>query len=114
MGLPPADLLDPAVEHRLRPVFDELLDIAEAHLAAGWSYTNALPRSAARVRLACAWPILIGVKTLARLRRENPLDAERRVKVSRAEVWRMIGATLVRYPFAESWERLFERAKRRD
>ena len=109
--LAPRDLLDSANAPRLRPAYDELLDLAEAHLAAGWSYTNALPRSAMRVRLACAWPILIGVKTLARLRRENPLDAERRVKVSRAEVWRMIGATLVRYPFANSWERLFERAK---
>jgi farnesyl-diphosphate farnesyltransferase len=95
----------------LRPVYDELLDTAEAHLAAGWGYTNSLPRSAARVRLACAWPVLIGVKTLTRLRRENPLEVARRVKVSRAEVRQIMSATLLRYPFAKSWAGLFERAR---
>ena len=109
--LTPADLLDANAAPRLRPVYDELLDLAEAHLAAGWVYTNSLPRSAMRVRLACAWPVLIGVKTLARLRRENPLDAERRVKVSRAEVKQIMAATLLRYPFASSWRRLFQQAK---
>jgi farnesyl-diphosphate farnesyltransferase len=88
-----------------------LLDAAEAHLAAGWAYTNSLPRSAARVRLACAWPVLIGVKTLTRLRQENPLDAARRVKVSRAEVRQIMGATLLRYPFSKSWDGLFLRAR---
>ncbi|HEY0551619.1 MAG TPA: squalene/phytoene synthase family protein, partial [Verrucomicrobiae bacterium] len=108
--LKPADLLEAAHAPRLRPVYDELLDAAEAHLAAGWRYTNALPRRAWRVRLACAWPILIGVKTLARLRRENPLAAERRVKVTREEVRNILVATLLRYPFP-AWSRLFEWAK---
>ncbi|MBI3880662.1 MAG: squalene/phytoene synthase family protein, partial [Verrucomicrobia bacterium] len=73
-GLVPADLLKSENEPRLRPVYDPLLTLAEAHLAAGWAYTNALPRNQRRVRLACAWPVLIGVRTLARLRRGNPLD----------------------------------------
>ena len=111
LQLSPADLLQSGMAARLRPVYDEWLDAAEAHLAAGWNYTNALPRTAVRVRLACAWPVLIGVKTLGRLRRENPLDADRRVKVSRAEVKRIMGSTLWRYPFAQSWARLFERAR---
>jgi farnesyl-diphosphate farnesyltransferase len=111
LGLTPADLLDARSEGTLRSVYNHWLDIADSHLAAGWRYTNALPRSALRVRLACAWPVLIGVKTLARLRAENPLDAARRVKVSRAEVKRLIVATVVRYPFAHSWMRLFERAR---
>jgi len=109
--LTPGDLLDPTKAAQLRPVYDELLDTAEAHLAAGWGYTNSLPRSAARVRLACAWPVLIGVKTLTRLRRENPLEVARRVKVSRAEVRQIMSATLLRYPFAKSWAGLFERAR---
>jgi farnesyl-diphosphate farnesyltransferase len=109
--LTPRDLLEPPTVTRLRPVYDELLDVAESHLQAGWHYTNALPRSAARVRLACAWPVLIGVKTLARLRRENPLDADRRVKITRGEVRAVIGGSVVKYPFARSWQRLFERAR---
>jgi len=108
--LSPRELLDAGVAPRLRPVYDELLDTAEAHLAAGWRYTNSLPRSAIRVRLACAWPVLIGVKTLAKLRRENPLDEERRVKVSREEVKRIILATVLRYPFQTRWEMLFVNA----
>jgi hypothetical protein len=55
--------------------------------------------------------VLIGVKTLARLRRENPLDVERRVKVSRAEVRRIMIATVLCHPFANSWEKLFEWAR---
>jgi farnesyl-diphosphate farnesyltransferase len=109
--LTPGDLLNPSSASRLRPVYDELLDLAEAHLAAGWAYTNALPRSAVRVRLACAWPVLIGVKTLKRLRHENPLDAARRVKVSRAEVRSLITNTVLKYPFARSWQNLFSQAK---
>jgi farnesyl-diphosphate farnesyltransferase len=110
--LQPSDLLDSRSAGTLRPVYDELLDLAEAHLAAGWNYTNALPRSAMRVRLACAWPVLIGLKTLGRLRQENPLDPQRRVKVSRAEVRQILFGTLWRYPFPASWDRLFPAARR--
>jgi farnesyl-diphosphate farnesyltransferase len=109
--LAPHDLLNPASARRLRPVYDELIDLAETHLSAGWEYTNALPRSAVRVRLACAWPVLLGVKTLARLRRENPLDATQRVKVSRKEVRSVIVGTVLKYPFARAWENMFAEAK---
>ena len=105
--LTPTDLLAPGAVGKLRPVYDQLLDRAAAHLEAGWNYTNALPYSAPRVRLACAWPVLIGMKTLARLRHENPLDAERRVKVSRAEVRQIMLGTLWRYPIPVAWEHLF-------
>jgi farnesyl-diphosphate farnesyltransferase len=110
-GLEPADLLRAESIGKLRPVYNELLDMADAHLAAGWRYTNALPRSAIRIRLACAWPVLIGVKTLARLREANPLDTRQRVKVSRAEIKRMIGATLLRYPLSRAWHGLFEQSR---
>ncbi len=109
--LKPRDLLQPSNEKRLRPVYDELLDLADSHLAAGWAYTNSLPASAMRVRLACAWPILIGARTLTRLRRENPLDPSHRVKVPRNEVKRIMMTTLLRYPFRSRWQRLFAEAK---
>jgi len=60
-GLAPVQLLDMNNYERLRPLYCELLATAESHLEAGWLYTNSLPRRALRVRLACAWPILIGV-----------------------------------------------------
>jgi farnesyl-diphosphate farnesyltransferase len=110
-ALTPRALLQADSAGRLRPVYDRWLQIAEEHLAAGWHYTNALPRSAVRVRLACSWPILIGAATVARLRRENPLDANRRVKIDRAEVKRIMVSTIVHYPFRRSWAGLFERAR---
>ena len=73
-GLRAEELLEPANETRFRPLYNSYLERAQAHLLAGWEYTKALPRGCARVRLACAWPILIGLETLKLLRRENVLD----------------------------------------
>jgi farnesyl-diphosphate farnesyltransferase len=105
-GLTPADLLEPANEARLRPLHDRYLDRAEAHLGAGWAYTNALPWRCARVRLACAWPILIGVKTIQRLRAANRLDPRQRVKVARREVRQIIVRSVLRYPWPAAWQRM--------
>ena len=106
LGLSPAELLSPASEPKLRPLYDEWLARAESHLAAGWDYTNALPWRCVRVRLACAWPILIGNKTLARLHAGNVLDPERRIKISRAEVRQIILRSLVYYPLPGAWKTL--------
>ncbi len=109
-GLTPHDLLQPETEPKFRPLYNVCLDEAVRHLAAGWDYTNSLPRSCVRVRLACAWPILIGVRTLARLQVENVLDASRRVKISRAEVRGIFVRSILSYPFAGCWRGLFDRA----
>lgn len=105
-GLTPVDLLDPAHETKFRPLYRRYLDQAEAHLAAGWNYTNTIPWAQARLRLACAWPILIGLETLQRLRAEPVLDPTRRVKVSRAAVRRIILGSVWRYPLRKSWRAL--------
>lgn len=106
IGLNPADLLDPANAARLRPLYDRYLEQATGHLAAGWAYTNRLPWRCARVRLACAWPILIGVKTLERLRTANVLEPARPVKVPRSEVRRWLGVSILLYPLPWLWRRL--------
>jgi len=107
LGRSPADLLATANESRFRPLYNFLLDLAREHLAAGWRYTNTIPRGQMHVRLACAWPILIGVRTLAKLRREPVLDPQRRVKVSRDEVKGILVQSVIKYPFAKAWERQF-------
>ena len=109
-NLGPTELLDPANAPRFQPVYASLLDRADAHLAAGWTYANALPRGQARVRLACAWPILIGARTLKLLRTVNPLDPTRRVKVARGEVYRIMIGSLLRLPFPEAWRHQFHPA----
>jgi farnesyl-diphosphate farnesyltransferase len=106
-GLQPADLLEPGQAGRLRPLHVRELDLARDHLAAGWAYTQALPRGQFRVRLACAWPVLIGVRTLALLREANPLAASPRVKVSRQEVRQIMAGTLLRCPWPGAWNGLY-------
>jgi farnesyl-diphosphate farnesyltransferase len=105
-GLQPGDLLQSSNGKKFRACYDRYLDLAEAHLAAGWAYTNALPWRSVRVRLACAWPILIGAKTIARLRVVNVLDAEQRVKISRTEVRALIARSVLCCPFPGVWRRL--------
>lgn len=109
LGLRPEDLLDHRSELRLRPLYNHYLAIAHEHLAAGWDYTNRLPFSCIRVRLACAWPILIGVRTLERLRTTNVLDGTRRIKVTRGEVRNLILKSILLYPFPGLWRNLFAR-----
>ncbi len=107
VGLVPRDLLDPANGPRLRPIYLELLDRAQSDLEAGWRYTNTLPRGQIRLRLACAWPVLIGVKTIARLCTADVLDVRKRVKVSRSEVEWLLVTSVMKLPFRGAWERQF-------
>lgn len=107
IGLQPADLLDPVNEPEFRALYHSYLDKAVAHLAAGWEYTNTVPRRFCRVRLACAWPALIGIKTIEKLRTTNILDPQFTVKTSRSEVRGIIARSLIRYPWPDSWRRLF-------
>jgi farnesyl-diphosphate farnesyltransferase len=102
VGLKPEDLKDAANESRFRPVYNALLDRAEAHLFAGWEYTRALPWKCVRVRLACAWPLLIGIETINRLRSAPVLGAPR-VKVSRPEVKKLILRSVLLYPLRNKW-----------
>jgi len=106
IGLQPADLLQAANENKFRPLYDRYLDLAEAHLAAGWAYTNTVPRRQVRVRLGCAWPILIGRETIKRLRAASVLDPNSRIKISRSKVRHILLNTLLRYPWPAAWRRL--------
>ena len=103
----PETLLSPANEARFLPLFHEYLDKAESHLAAGWRYTNTLPFGQFRVRLACAWPILIGVRTIEKLRAANVIELQQRVKASRAEVRGLMWRSLLASPLPFAWRRLF-------
>jgi farnesyl-diphosphate farnesyltransferase len=110
LQLEPRDLLNPKNESRLRPFYNELLARTDEHLRAGWNYTLTVPRSCLRVRLACAWPILIGVRTLARLRTHNVLDGAQRIKITRREVKQIFIRSILTYPSAKSWSRLYQHA----
>ncbi len=91
----PRALLDPANYSSMRPAYTKWLDRAVEHLEAGWQYTMAIPPSLWRLRLACIWPIWIGLKTIARLRAANPLEPHERVQVSRGEVYGIMARSFV-------------------
>jgi len=110
LGLKPADLLDPASEARLRPLYNACLERADGHLLAGWAYTNALPRRSVRVRLACSWPILIGRETLKLLRAGNVLDPRQRIKVGRRRVRQLMLRSVLLYPWPGAWQKLVSAA----
>jgi farnesyl-diphosphate farnesyltransferase len=107
LHLLPGTLLSPVNEKKFLPLFREHLDQAEAHLAAGWRYTNALPFSQFRVRLACAWPILIGGRTIDQLRMANIASLRQRVKVSRSEVRGILLHSLAVCLVPPLWRRLY-------
>ena len=113
IGLSPEDLLDKANEQKLRPVYDEILRDAEDRLKIAWDYVLDLPWSWMRVRLACALPVLIGVKTINKLRIENVLNPDTRIKVSRDEVKQILRAAVLFYPVGSVWRKLPTRLGRR-
>lgn len=104
-GLAPKDLLKQENEVQFRPVYNWWLDRAEAHLLAGWRYTNGLPRASVRVRLACAWPIQIGLQTIKLLRSNSALDPQKSLKVTRRELKTLIVRSILLYPFP-AWKKL--------
>lgn len=88
LGLEPADLLDPSRAAAARPLLTAWLHVALDHYEAGWQYTFAIPRREARMRLACAWPLLIGLRTLDLLAASpNWLDPGVTIKVPRVRVY---------------------------
>ena len=103
----PETLLSPANEAKFLTLFHLYLDEAEAHLRAGWIYTNTLPFGQFRVRLACAWPILIGARTIEKLRAANVIDLRQRIKISHGERNRIMGHSILASPLPFAWRRLF-------
>jgi len=94
-GLEPRDLLDPGRAAQARPLLREWLDTALDHYEAGWQYTFAIPRREARMRLACAWPLLIGLRTLDLVAASpNWLDPAITLKVPRVRVYGLMAHSL--------------------
>jgi farnesyl-diphosphate farnesyltransferase len=100
------DLLDSGAESKLRPVYNRWLNTARKNLHRGWDYANALPWRCFRLRLACAWPILIGLDTLGKLERGNILDPAVRIKTSRPGVRSIMIRSILACPWPWVWHSL--------
>ena len=116
----PADLLaqhdltisdlrhDPA---KVRPLIDQLRQIALGHLDAAWEYVKAL--GPYKLRYACALPVLIGLETLGLLAKTSPLEAAERQKVSRSSVRSLMTSAAVGTAFAPWLSRLHGKLRKR-
>ena len=105
--LTPGTMLEHQNEKAFLTLLHEHLDMAEAHLRAGWRYTNMLPFGQFRVRLACAWPLLLGAKTIERVRATDVVGLKRRVKVTRGEVYGVIIRSVLACPIPGVWRGLY-------
>jgi farnesyl-diphosphate farnesyltransferase len=95
-GLSPQDLLLPANSLRARPLMIELLRTTLDHFREALDYTLAIPAYSVRLRLACLWPILIGLETLLLLVDNKAwLDPQKVSKVRRNTVYRIIASSLL-------------------
>lgn len=95
-GLTPQDLLTAEAAGRARPVMLELVRHALDQFRDAIDYTLAIRRSAPRLRLACLWPIVIGLKTLLLLvDSANWLVPEASVKVRRQQVYGVIVTSIL-------------------
>jgi farnesyl-diphosphate farnesyltransferase len=94
-GLTPAMLLGPQASKRAQPLMHELVRRSLEHFRAALDYTLAIPRFSLRLRLACVWPIVIGLETLLLLvDNEHWLDPARGSKIRRNQVYGIIARSL--------------------
>jgi farnesyl-diphosphate farnesyltransferase len=91
LSLTPQALLLSKNSMLTRPVLFRLIAVALNNYREGLNYTTALPTYSVRLRLACLWPIMIGLETLLLLvQNENWLDPEDQSKITRKKVYRLI------------------------
>jgi farnesyl-diphosphate farnesyltransferase len=110
LGLQPADLLDPTAVVKVKPLLHSLLALTLEHYQEGWAYTMAIPRHEVRMRLACVWPLFIGLKTLALLERSpNLLDPSVIIKTPRGAVYGMMARSLAMIGSDAALDRYYRR-----
>lgn len=101
VNLQRADLFKPEYQIQALQVVDMLADKAGRHLQAALAYVKALPPWLHSVRLACIWPMLFAVRTLAISRHNvNVLIGE--VKMTRDEVQAIVRDTTL-FGWSNAW-----------
>lgn len=105
IGLDPSHILrEPG---RFEFVLEKWREEAQRGLTAGIEYVDAVRDR--RVRGATALPALIGARTLALLRAAGPTELQRRIKVPRREVHRIIASVAITLASRQSIGRMFHR-----
>jgi farnesyl-diphosphate farnesyltransferase len=86
------ELFQPEYRTQAIQVLDMLADKAERHLHAALACVKTLPPWQHRIRLACIFPLMFAIRTLA-ISRRNSQVFESEAKISRAEVRQIVTAS---------------------
>ncbi len=82
---------------RLLPLLARYLHRTLDFYQSGWDYVLSIPRRAVRLRLACAWPLLIGLRTLEELAlSESPYAHGTVRKITRPEIYQILRSSTFR------------------
>lgn len=88
-------LLDVQSYSQFQPIHHYWLSVALEHYRAAQQYIENIPRRCYMLRLGCLWSLMIGLKTLQCLiDEERVLDPSTRIKITRANVYRLILTSL--------------------
>jgi farnesyl-diphosphate farnesyltransferase len=94
-GLTPQMLLEPQASQRAQPLMHELVRKSLDHFRAALDYTLAIPRFSLRLRLACVWPIVIGLETMLLLvDNAHWLEPAKVSKIQRKQVYGILARSL--------------------
>jgi len=101
LGLTPEDLTHAENYKKLQTYYLDKLALVAKYLHEGKEYIQLTPKGFKTwlMRLGCSWPILIGLRTLELLKKENPLDPTKRIKVPRKEVKKILLSTTLKSLF---------------
>ncbi len=111
VNLKPEDLLNPENEQKVRPLYNNYIAKAQRYLDSGAKYIKTIPREYAKLRIATALPLLIGIKTLNKLSNERILNPEIKIKISRSEVWKTVAMSILVYPCEYLFSRMLYSGK---
>jgi farnesyl-diphosphate farnesyltransferase len=106
-GLTAAQIL--SEPERFQPIYKRWIEKAQTELECGMQYSRAVRNR--RVRAATVLPALIGARTLVLLRDAGTTALQRKIKVRRREVRRMILSIAVTLASRKRIEAIFERGK---
>lgn len=104
--LVPQDLLNDEKLTTFLTLYHNLIDQTIDRLSHGYRYIDQFPENNFRLKAAVWWPLSIGLKTLGRLRQNKKiLSGEKSIKVSRGEIYALMGSSLLTLNFKKQMER---------
>jgi phytoene/squalene synthetase len=101
LGLTKESLLATENAAKVLRLVDRLADKAETHLQYGLDYITGLPKWLHGIRLACSWPLLFAVRTIA-VSRDNINVIMTEAKITRVEVRKIMRDTTL-FGWSNSW-----------